>query len=154
MSSNVHSVNISSSSSSEEKQTHKLVDSLPSSRHETLAEVISNDGENNERQQREIMSIHDVEAYLLEKYQHMEDQWKEKNAEITMPHHHHEQEAHKQQTERMQQCAKVDAASIFQLLLQHLQIVQVVPKQHSQNVNSANLSAHSPPKYTTPQSSP
>ena len=85
--------------------------------------------------QREVMSIHDLEAYLFERYQHMEDQWEQKNVHNSLPHQNDEQYA-SQMEKRMRQCAKVDAESIFQLLLQHAPAIEEGPSQQQSIVSA------------------
>ncbi|KAL7535284.1 hypothetical protein ACHAXR_006384 [Thalassiosira sp. AJA248-18] len=77
------------------------------------------------QQQREIMSIHDLEAYLSGRYQRMDDKWKQTNANKTMQPNDDDgdddddQEALQRRLERIQHRAKSDANTIFQLLLQN-----------------------------------
>lgn len=76
---------------------------------------------------REIMHIQDLEAYIYERYLHIEDQWKNRyttttasTADVNEDASLNEQEE-KSRLHRIRQCAKVDAASTFQLILENVQ---------------------------------
>ena len=70
---------------------------------------------------REIMHIQDLEAYIYERYLHIDDQWKNRYTTTatlnTDP--STDQEDEKMRLHRIRQCAKTDATSIFQLILEN-----------------------------------
>jgi len=66
--------------------------------------------DDNDIPSRDTISIQDLEAYLLERYQHIEDERQQKQIESS-------QDIQDDQCRLMKQCAKEDAATIFQLIL-------------------------------------
>eukprot|EP00577_Skeletonema_sp_RCC1716_P007702 CAMPEP_0113437648 /NCGR_PEP_ID=MMETSP0013_2-20120614/37537_1 /TAXON_ID=2843 ORGANISM="Skeletonema costatum, Strain 1716" /NCGR_SAMPLE_ID=MMETSP0013_2 /ASSEMBLY_ACC=CAM_ASM_000158 /LENGTH=596 /DNA_ID=CAMNT_0000328335 /DNA_START=556 /DNA_END=2343 /DNA_ORIENTATION=+ /assembly_acc=CAM_ASM_000158 len=79
---------------------------------------------------REIMHIQDLEAYIYERYLHIDDQWKNRyattvsttllNADAST-----DEEDEKLRLHRIRQCAKTDATSIFQLILENAEDLPV-----------------------------
>jgi len=68
--------------------------------------------DDNDIPSRDTISIQDLEAYLLERYQHIEDE-RQKQIESS-------QDIQDNQRTLMKQCAKEDAATIFQLILDNV----------------------------------
>jgi len=64
---------------------------------------------------REIMHIQDLEAYMYERYLHIDDQWNNRYAAIAAT-----IDDEKVRLHQIRQCAKTDATSIFQLLLENV----------------------------------
>eukprot|EP00984_Skeletonema_dohrnii_P001299 scaffold401_cov144-Skeletonema_dohrnii-CCMP3373.AAC.10 len=78
---------------------------------------------------REIMHIQDLEAYIYERYLHIDDQWKNRytttatttlNTDTST-----DEEDEKLRLHRIRQCAKADATSIFQLILENAEDLPV-----------------------------
>ncbi len=90
---------------------------------------------------REIMHIQDLEAYIYERYLHIDDQWKNRytttktftanDVDASL-----REEEEKSRLHRIRQCAKTDAASIFQLILEN---VQDQPLHTSATASSSTL---------------
>ena len=73
---------------------------------------------------REIMHIQDLEAYMYETYLHIDDQWNNRYTPtattVTNIDASYNEQDEKERLHRIQQCAKTDATSIFQLILENV----------------------------------
>ncbi len=74
---------------------------------------------------REIMHIQDLEAYIYERYIHIDDQWNNRYTTTTAStapvDASLKEKEEKSRLHRIRHCAKTDAASIFQLILENVQ---------------------------------
>lgn len=109
------------------------------------SQMIEND--DNDIQSRDTISKHDLEAYLLERYQHLEDERRQKQIDSSQDY------IQDDQCRLMKQCAKEDAAKIFQLILDNVspssgdtkQSTQTTTKEQFHNsLNNMASSIHYP----------
>ena len=84
------------------------------------------DESSNQSSIRETMHIQDLEAYLYERYLHIDDQWSNRyttapSSTSTVDDASQASEDKESRLYRIRQCAKADAASVFQLLLENVE---------------------------------
>ncbi|KAL7493768.1 hypothetical protein ACHAWT_002760 [Skeletonema menzelii] len=123
---------------------HNVTPELIKEEERVIAYPIDDDANNNESNKdadqsgakdsdlvREIMHIQDLEAYIYERYLHIDDQWKNRNtaaATTTITATVDDlqtEEDEKSRLHRIRQCAKTDATSIFQLILENIEYQSV-----------------------------
>jgi len=132
--------------------------------------IIDSDRDTNikiEPRDEEVVTVNDLEAYLLQRYQQIENQWKKNTTNAkkwsnnnneyattkTKTDKESEEAFHQSSTiieqRRMQQCAKEDASTIFQLLLQHAPPQQPSSSTTTNNNNYTTVLPTSTPTTTT-----
>jgi len=129
---------LESSSSNHDNGTEHDSAAITTSKLKAAQHLLQNQHQQHDVHTRNIMHLQDLDAYLFDHYKHIENQWREKNQlePLDDRNQHWNDEKARERIDQIQQFAKSDASSVFQLLLKN------APLQADKNSTDGKTDTH------------